>query len=124
VKKLDPFQPFSRSFRLWMYVVSHQSLLLRSIRTELEPSRIDVAFVEVEEVYMPTSLDSLEISAPLHPLSTDVPRVARESNPRARLFRLQRDRDWYVIASSCAAAMDDKGDFERSQFSFPRLFWD
>ncbi len=107
-----------------MYVVSHRSLLLRSIRTELEPSRIDVAFFQVDEVYMPTSLESLEINAQLPSPSTDVRRVRRETNTGARRFRLQPDTDWYVIASVCYAAVDDKGEFEPSQFSFPRLLWD
>lgn len=121
---LDPFQLFSRTFRLWMYVVSHRALLLRSSRTDIEPSRIDVAFFQVEEVHLPTSLDSLEISAYSIESSTDVRRARRESNPESKVFRLQRGSDWYVIASVCSAAADDKGEFEPSQFSLPRLLWE
>lgn len=78
-----------RKFRVWKYTVSHSMLLLRSIKTHDLPTRIDVLFVDVEHVDIPTNMDGLTISG-----------TGRY---------LLSGRDWHgsVIALCCRVSEDD-----------------
>jgi hypothetical protein len=51
----------NRSFKLWDYKVSHNQLLLRSPKTATTPTNVDVAFVGVEYLELPTKLANLAL---------------------------------------------------------------
>ena len=51
----------SRRFQVWKYTAGHAMLLLRSVKEVHEPTRIDVLFVDVTRIDMPTTLDGLRI---------------------------------------------------------------
>ena len=50
-----------RTFQVWAYSVSHQSLLLRSTRENPHPTRVDVLFKGVARLSLPTTLTELAI---------------------------------------------------------------
>lgn len=55
---------FKRTFRVWDLRVSHDQLLLRSPKNESHPSNIDIIFVGVEYIGIPTMFRGLRIDAP------------------------------------------------------------
>ena len=78
-----------RRFELWMYLVSHRQLLLRSNKSEQHAQRCEILFTNVARVDLPTLVDDLEIH-----LATD------ETTPAAvaHLGALERtDRAVYLI---------------------------
>ena len=50
-----------RHFQIWKYGVSHAQLLLRSVKDAAHSTRIDVLFVNVKRLDLPTSLNGLRI---------------------------------------------------------------
>ncbi|OQY50404.1 MAG: hypothetical protein DRR08_24675 [Candidatus Parabeggiatoa sp. nov. 2] len=55
---------FERTFRLWEFNVSHNQLLLRSPKKKSQPRNIDIAFVGVGYVDIPTKLDGITFCQP------------------------------------------------------------
>jgi|GEM_PF-645629 len=53
-----------RVFQVWEYRVGHQQLLLRSPRTNQHRKNIDMIFVGVDYISVPTLLDSIQLSKP------------------------------------------------------------
>jgi len=51
-------------FRLWEFKVSHNQLLLRSSKKKFQSRNIDIAFVGVGYVEIPTKLDGITICQP------------------------------------------------------------
>ena len=62
----------SRTFRVWEYDVSHKQLLLRSPRDGTHSKNIDLVFVGVEYLDLPTSLHGVTIGTAV---DTDVGRA-------------------------------------------------
>ncbi len=52
----------SRLFQLWAYTVSHGSLLLRSTKTDDDPTRVDVLFRNVKALDLPTVLHGVSVA--------------------------------------------------------------
>ena len=50
-----------RKFAVWKYTVGHSMLLLRSVKSELASSRVDVLFVGVERIDIPSTMEGLRI---------------------------------------------------------------
>lgn len=50
-----------RRFQVWKYNVGHGLLLLRSVKDEEHPSRIDVLFVGTNHIDLPMTFDGLRI---------------------------------------------------------------
>ncbi len=51
-----------RKFAVWKDTVGHSMLLLRSVKSELASSRVDVLFVGVERMDIPSTMDGLRIA--------------------------------------------------------------
>ncbi|HEX8430246.1 MAG TPA: hypothetical protein VF625_03125 [Longimicrobium sp.] len=51
----------TRRFELWIYHVSHGQLLLRSNRTSEDATRVEILFVNVLSMHLPTLIETLEI---------------------------------------------------------------
>jgi len=51
-------------FRLWEFNVSHNQLLLRSPKKKFQPQNVDIAFVGVGYLEIPTQLDGITICQP------------------------------------------------------------
>src|SRR5262245_8141494 len=50
---------FPRRFQVWLYIVSLGQLLLRSNRSETHATRIDIHFMDVAAIQLPTIFDGL-----------------------------------------------------------------
>ncbi|MEN8216846.1 MAG: hypothetical protein ABFS56_10835 [Pseudomonadota bacterium] len=59
---MDEF--YQRTFRLWEFNVSHDQLLLRSPKKKYQPKNVDIAFVGVGYVEIPTRLEGIKICQP------------------------------------------------------------
>jgi hypothetical protein len=59
-------ESYERIFRFWEYNVSHNQLLLRSPKKKSQPKNVDIAFVGVGYVEIPTKLDGITICQPTH----------------------------------------------------------
>src|SRR5262249_4398796 len=53
---------FQRQFQVWLYTVSLRQLLLRSNRSETHATRIDIHFMDVEAIQLPTIFDGLVLA--------------------------------------------------------------
>ena len=53
-----------RRFQVWEYQMSHGMLLVRSSRSPEQATNIDLLFVGVEYMDLPSSMDGLELDAP------------------------------------------------------------
>ena len=58
---IDVFES-DRRFQVWRYEVGHAQLLVRSVKGDHGPSRIDVLFKAVEAIDLPTRFDGLQIA--------------------------------------------------------------
>ncbi|MBL8680640.1 MAG: hypothetical protein JNK05_15790 [Myxococcales bacterium] len=113
----------SRTFRLWIYTVSHQSLLLRSVRTKTIPTRVDVAFVCVDAVYLPTTLESLIVVERSADWFREVNPTAAAPSSTSRVFQLDSTHNYFIVAGNAGVYIDELGDFDPSQASFPSTVW-
>ena len=53
---------FQRRFQVWLYLVGHGQLLLRSNRSEKFSTRIDVLFKNIAAMELPTVFDGLSVA--------------------------------------------------------------
>lgn len=61
-----PLLESERAFSVRTYTVSHAMLLLRSVKTEVFPTRVDVLFVGVEHIEIPSKMNQLRITGEGH----------------------------------------------------------
>ena len=57
----EPEFESDRHFQIWTYGVGHAMLLLRSVKSEDHATRVDVLFVAVDHLDLPTSFDGLRV---------------------------------------------------------------
>ena len=55
---------FERKFQVWEYWISHSQLLLRSHKTVTHAQNIDIIFIDVKYIELPTFMTDLEVTAP------------------------------------------------------------
>jgi hypothetical protein len=48
-----------REFRIWSYEIGHRTLTLRSVKTPALPTRIDIRFVSVDSIALPTTMSGV-----------------------------------------------------------------
>lgn len=116
---MDPLFKSPREFLVWLYSVSHSTLLLRAPKTAAAPTRIDVLFKPVSWMSVPSKLGGLEITelpaARAAEVGADVTQLTRGK----RLFELRtRDGAGLVIAGTFAWHEDD-GDYDDPPAQFP-----
>jgi hypothetical protein len=119
----DAIISFQRRFEVWLYIVSHGQLLLRSNRSEKFSTRIDVLFKDVAAMALPTAFDELSIAE----VSTD---VARDLNVQLGVWRLERRKVFairganfrgYVVAGAVFWHEDEGTHSDPSYFESLRI---
>lgn len=112
----------SRKFQVWLYTVGHRMLLIRSVRTDVCPTRIDVLFSDVSFFALPTWPDGLSLRQ-WNASHGDVPIGAAEW---VNSHRGVTDQWWllegdgwrgYVCCGSVSVAEDTLGYDDPSPFS-------
>ncbi len=105
---------FDREFRLWDFRVSHDQLLLRSAKTDTFPTNIDIAFVGVEYIELPTRIESPTICPPAE---ADVERaqLALGRNiPSDQIFVVEAGNSRYLVVAAAMKASENDLDFMES----------
>jgi len=101
----------SRSFQLWRAVVGHNQVLLRSTKTDNDPTRIDILFKPVRALKLRTDMDGLRIREASH---EEVDQIALESGERAgtaTFFILESaGLSGYIVADLMVTA-EDEGEY-------------
>ncbi|MGC4119346.1 MAG: hypothetical protein QM765_33230 [Myxococcales bacterium] len=114
-----------RCFRLWLYTVSHRTLLLRSVKGKGATTRVDIIFKPVSQLRLPTELDGIRVRAVLPSGATpEVTALLEKCGPDEKLYSLSGDNlDGWVMAGM-VAWHEDEGDYgDPSHFSVPRMVW-
>lgn len=108
-------KPINRMFRLWDFRVSHDQLLLRSPKTETTPKNVDIAFVGVEYVDLPTKVPNPVLMSPevsdLLKAQDSLGRIVQKNE----VFVIQiGDRRHIVVAAAMKVFENDLDIFESS----------
>jgi len=97
-----------RTFQLWRAVVGHNQLLLRSTKSESEPTRIEILFKPVRALELRTVLDGLRIRLANPDEAEQIAIKSGDPGNWATFFVLESDT-WsgYVVAETMVSAEDD-----------------
>jgi hypothetical protein len=107
----DKIAQWDRPFRIWIYSISHSTLLLRSIGEDASPRRIDVAFFGVREICLRDEYPKLVIGRKESVLGSE----SAESSELLIRYQINGDR-YHVVATNCAWEEDDGGYRSESRF--------
>lgn len=92
---MEPLINFpQRAFRIWLYTVGHQTLLLRSMKTERIPTRVDVLFKPVAWMNLPTGLNGLIVEAANAEQAGAIIEAARQAGSIIEAPDTPRDPAW------------------------------
>jgi hypothetical protein len=105
-----------RTFKVWLYVASHRTLLLRSVRDNQIATRIDLLFKPCDRLHLPTTIIGVDVRS-IEP--------SRVSFAAQNVFTLTGDDiEAWVAADVFAWHEDDREYGDPSYFSVPRVVWD
>lgn len=106
---LDAYES-DRRFQVWLYVVGHSQLLLRSNKSETESLRVEILFKSVYAMNLPTTMHGIQVRLANE---NEADRIRSETgcdsdiHKRARVFVLQgREYSGFVIAGVMFASED------------------
>jgi hypothetical protein len=108
-------QHFKRNFRLWDFKVSHDQLLLRSPKNAENPKNLDVAFVGVEYIELPTKLKELTVGEAGDDDFRRADLGVGKAVPRNQVFVIESGgRRYVVVAAAMKVSETDLDLFESS----------
>ncbi|EFH79764.1 hypothetical protein Krac_0267 [Ktedonobacter racemifer DSM 44963] len=90
-----------RRFQISSYIVSHSQLLLRSVKTKMFPTRIDVLFKPVDWICLPTHFNGLIVEAANPEQARIISTLSGISLDQSESFWVLRggECEGYVVAS-------------------------
>jgi hypothetical protein len=108
----------AREFQVWLFTVSHGQLLLRSVKTDQDPMRIDVLFKDVAYLALPAVLDRIQIDVVE---LRSLPEFATRGAHAQTAYRITNGQGHcgYVVAGGLFSHFDDKEYYDPSHFSVP-----
>jgi hypothetical protein len=118
---MDPFSS-PRSFQVWLFTVTHRTLLLRSVKDTNNATRIDILFKQVRHLYIPSQFNGLDV---VEGEFLGVPENLRASlKVGEKIYRMTSPAfDGWIVATTCAWH-EDNGDYgDDSYFDVPRVVW-
>lgn len=108
-------QEFKRNFRLWDFRVSHDQLLLRSPKNAETPKNLDVAFVGVEYIELPTRMRELRIEEPEVDDHVRAEQALGRPVPHTQVFVIQTDDRRHIVVAAAVRFFENELDiFESS----------
>ena len=116
----------SRTFQVWEYRVGHQELLLRSPRTNQQPKNIDMIFVGVDYMSVPTLLGSMQLNSPTEEDLQRIRTVFRKDIPSNLIRILVSHENRHVILAAGMKIVENDLDPSMSSlevFSEPSPEW-
>src|SRR5262249_34912827 len=114
-----PMQHFKRRFRIWDFNVSHDQLLLRSPKSAEAPKNLDVAFVGVEYIELPTKMKDLAIVVPGDDDIRRAETVLGTSVPKSQVFTIESGHRRYLVVAAAMKAFEN--DLEVLESSLERF---
>ena len=113
---------FRRPFQLWLHAVSHRNLLLRSVKSSAELTRVDILFHNVRAVQIPTLMDSLRISIEaIRPLEEACGRFGVKATADCKLYALSSDQFSGLVIASNMTSHEDALEYGDPSFFAPAL---
>ena len=101
-----------RSFRMWSYRVGHNLLLLRSVKSEQEPTRVDVLFKPVAALNLPSEFRGLRIRDADADEAASIRSVAGGSwIEEHRLFIVEGGEFTGWVLAAAVAHAEDNGEY-------------
>jgi hypothetical protein len=102
----------NRKFQLWRYTVGLRQLLLRSVKSDQEGTRIDILFMGVQHICIPTTIEDIAIDevepdsipAWLRTLLSNVPYVGK-------VFLVSGNHGTGYVVAGVLAHHEDDGEF-------------
>jgi hypothetical protein len=115
----------SRTFRVWLYTVSHSILLLRSVKASGIATRIDLIFKPVRYMSVPAALDGIDVRL-VDPasLTGELATTLGAYGTKDKIFALSGMKGGAWVVSGVMASYEDEGsDSDPSHFDVPRMVW-
>lgn len=105
---------FGRQFRLWAFSVGHSQLLLRSLKSESHPTRVDVVFASTSVVCIPGTIDNLSIEPVADgPLPEAIERIIHSQPQYTRtVYELRGDGFTGYVVAGAVEYLEDEGEFD------------
>jgi hypothetical protein len=112
-------QRFDPTFRVWDFRVSHDQLLVRSPKNAQESKNIDIAFVGVEYMDLPTKMRDLVLNEVGHDDLRKAEDALGRVVPKDQVFAIRaNNRNYLVVAAAMKVFENDLEVFESSLESF------
>jgi hypothetical protein len=111
---------FLRVFSIGLYKGGMRRLLLRADKTEEQPTRVDVLFMNTKHINLPTVLEGLEIvDVTDSPEGDEISRAARISTgPETRLYMVISGSGTGHVVAGSVSFIEDEGEYwEPSAFT-------
>jgi hypothetical protein len=112
-------QKFDRTFQVWEYWVGHAQLVLRSLGSVLQPSdsslsrNVDLQFVSVQYLELPTLLSELEIVDPVADECRKVREILGRDVPAQQVYVLATpDRRYLIVAGNMSVSENNLSPFK------------
>lgn len=114
-----------RRFQMSSYIVGHSQLLLRSVKTKMFPTRIDVLFKPVDWICLPTHFNGLIVEAANPEQACIISTLSGISLDRSKSFWVLRGEkcEGYVVASVYSIDESTREDNEPDIWNEP-LHWE
>ena len=102
-----------RTFQLFSYAVTHGQLLLRSCKTAIDPTRVDVLFREVRAMELRSWFEGIEIVEEENAafLATRPSRPVPMFDKEIRFYRLKGNGWEGFVVGGIVSYLEDDGDF-------------
>jgi len=104
-----------RRFQVWEYRVSHASLLIRSPKSSHFEQNVDIMFVGVEYLRVPSSLQGVVLDESTDEDLSEVKGVA-ENVDRGRVHVLISEGNRFIVVASACKVSENDGDIFESPF--------
>lgn len=101
-----------RVFQLWAFTVGMNRLLLRSVKSESHPTRIDVLFQNVKAMSLPTQLDGLVITEPVPARERDlIEETGLMPDEGTVFFEIETSGRTGFVVAGVVVVDEDQGEF-------------
>lgn len=110
----------SRKFRLWEFRVSHDQLLIRSVRSQQHPRNVDIIFEGVDYIELPTKPGDIAIDKPTREDVLHVHTSFRDDIDEKDIYVIvAQGRRFFVVAAGMRTIENELEFYESSLEQFP-----
>lgn len=97
-----------RTFQVWAYTVSHAQLLLRSVKTDVDETRVDVVFKNVRAMSLCNAFEKLSVQ---ECAVEDLEAATPQSGPNAKGYKLKSERFTGWVVADAMFVHEDDGEY-------------